>query len=131
MQAAMNARLRQSVDSPALTALLSFIVGVAVLAILTISGTLGRGTLRGLDHAPWWAWLGGLSGAFSVIMALVAVPRAGAAVVIGAALLGQSIASLAIDHYGWLDVPRFPINTWRIIGTILLFVGVLMIQYRR
>jgi bacterial/archaeal transporter family-2 protein len=90
MQAAMNARLRQSADSPALTALLSFLVGAVVLALLTFSGALGRGTLSGLDRAPWWAWLGGLSGAFSVIMALVALPRAGATVVIGATLLSKS-----------------------------------------
>src|SRR5438874_12562814 len=68
MQAAMNARLRESVGSPALTALLSFIVGGLALTILTLSGALGRGTLSDLGRVPWWAWPGGLSGAFAVIM---------------------------------------------------------------
>ncbi len=131
IQAAMNARLRESVDSPALTALLSFVVGAVVLAIVTSSGTLGRGTLSGLNRAPWWSWLGGLSGAFSVITALIALPRAGSAVVISAALLGQTAASLAIDHFGWLDVPRVPINALRVAGVILLFAGVLLIQHKR
>src|SRR4051794_33459794 len=75
LQAAMNARLRESVGSPALTALLSFLVGGLALMILTFSGALGRGMLSDLGRAPWWAWLGGLSGAFSVITALVALPR--------------------------------------------------------
>jgi len=131
MQAAMNARLRESAGSPALTALLSFAVGALVLALLTLSGALGRGTLTGLGRAPWWAWLGGLSGAFSVITALIALPRAGAAVVIAAALLGQTIASLAIDHYGWLGAPRVPVNAWRVLGVILLFAGALLVQHKR
>lgn len=131
MQAAMNARLRESVGSPALTALLSFVVGSLILAVLTLSGALGRGTLTGLGRAPWWVWLGGLSGAFSVITALVALPRVGAAVVIAAALLGQTVASLAIDHYGWLDVPQVSINVWRVVGVMLLFSGVLLMQYKR
>jgi uncharacterized membrane protein YdcZ (DUF606 family) len=63
-----------------------------------LTGALGRGTLTGLGWAPRWAWLGGLSGAFSVITALVALPRASAMVVIAAARLGQSMASLAIAH---------------------------------
>jgi transporter family-2 protein len=131
VQAAMNARLRESVGSPALTALLSFAVGGLALTILTLSGALGRGTLSDLGRAPWWAWLGGLSGAFSVIMALVALPRISATVLIAAALMGQSIASLTIDHHGWLDVPRVPITPWRVLGVILLLAGVLLVQHKR
>lgn len=131
MQAAMNARLRESVDSPALAALLSFVVGAAALAALTLTGVLGRGSLSGFGRGPWWAWLGGLSGAFSVTAALVALPRVSATAVIAAALLGQSVASLVIDHYGWLNVPRAPISGSRIVGVILLAAGVLLIQHRR
>lgn len=131
MQAAMNSRLRESVGSPALTAILSFVVGGLALAVLTISGALGRCTLTGLGRTPWRAWLGGLSGAFSVITALIAVSRVSTAGVIVAAILGQSVASLVIDHYGWLGVPRIPIDARRVIGVILLFAGVLLIQYRR
>jgi transporter family-2 protein len=131
MQAAMNARLRDAVASPALTALICFVVGTGVLALLTATGVLGRGSLGHLDRAPWWAWLGGLSGAFSVITALVALRQANATVVITAALLGQSVASLVLDHFGWLDVPRVPINGWRAVGVILLFLGVLLVQHKR
>ena len=77
-----------------------------------LTGALGRGTLTGLGRAPRWAWLGGLSGAFSVITATRRVAPRRAMVVIAAALLGQSMASLAIAHLGWLDVPRIPVNAW-------------------
>lgn len=75
--------------------------------------------------------LGGLSGVFSVTPALAALPCAGAMVVIAAARLGQFMASLAIAHLRWLDVPRIPVNAWRIIGMILPFAGVLPIQSKR
>ena len=57
--AAMNARLREPVGSPALTALLSFAVGGLALTTLTSTGALGRGPLSDPGRAPWWAWLGG------------------------------------------------------------------------
>ena len=106
--------------------------GTLVLAALTDAHGRARTghAHRARPGAPVGV-LGGLSGAFSVITALVALPRASAMVVIAAALLGQSMASLAIIHLGWLDVPRIPVNAWRLIGMILPFAGVLRIQSER
>jgi len=58
------------------------------------------------------------------------VPRVGAGVVIGAGILGQLAAGLAIDSFGWLGVPRVPVSVSRIAGALLLLGGAWLMQRR-
>ncbi len=131
LQAAVNARLRETVGSPVLSALISFLVGAVPLALAVSAGMLGRGRLTGLAGSPWWMWIGGLFGAFYVTLAVVGVPRVGTAVVIACAVGGQLTASLVLDSFGWLGVPRAPINVWRVLGVLLVFAGVLLVQHKK
>jgi len=128
LQAAVNTRLREAVGSPVLSALISFLVGTVPLAVAASAGLLGRGRLSGLGGNPWWMWIGGLFGAFYVVLAVVGVPRVGAAVVVACAVGGQLAAVLALDSLGWLGVPRAPLNLWRVLGVLLVFAGVLLVQ---
>ena len=131
LQAAVNARLRDVVGAPVLSALISFLVGSVPLAILAACGAFGRGRMPDLGGNPWWIWIGGLFGAFYVTLAVIGVPRVGAAVVISCAVFGQMAAALALDSLGWLGVPRAPLNGWRILGGILVVAGVLLIQQKK
>lgn len=128
LQAAVNTRLREAVGSPVLSALISFLVGMVPLAVAASAGLLGRGRLTGLGGSPWWMWIGGLFGAFYVVLAVVGVPRVGAAVVVACAVFGQLAAALVLDSFGWLGVPRAPLNAWRVLGVVLVFAGVLLVQ---
>ena len=131
LQQAVNSRLRMAVGSPVLGALVSFLVGAAALGLLAVIGAFGRGRLTNLGPLPWWAWIGGLFGAFYVTLAIVGVPKVGAAVVVACAVFGQLTAALAMDSFGWLDVPKVSLTPWRVVGALLLFVGVLMMQYKK
>jgi bacterial/archaeal transporter family-2 protein len=128
IQIAANNRLREAVQSPVLSALIGFLVGGTLLAILILSGLFERGELRGLRNAPWWAWVGGLLAVFSVMAGIVALPRMGSATIIAAAVFGQLVASMVIDHFGWLNVPVVPINRSRIIGAVLLLIGAFLMR---
>ena len=128
VQAAINSRLRLGVHNPILSALISFLVGAVALAVVYMTGAAGRGRLNDLGTLPWWAWIGGLFGAFYVAASAQAVPRIGTALVIACAVLGQLVAALALDSAGWLGVPKVPLNGWRLLGAGLLFVGVLLMQ---
>lgn len=127
MQAAVNAQLRYVVGSSLLAALVSFGVGTAALLLYAAFARLplpdGRATLQ----APWWAWSGGLLGAFYVLTAILVAPRLGTAALMGLALAGQLIAALVLDHYGLLGLSVHPLSLWRVVGTILLLAGVVLI----
>ena len=133
LQAAVNSRLREAVGVPVLSALISFGVGAAALGLLAAFGVLGRGrvSLSLLQGNPWWMWIGGLFGAFYVVLAVIGVPKVGSAVVVACAVFGQIAAALVLDSFGWLGVPRTPLNVWRIAGAVLLMAGVLLIQQKK
>ncbi len=128
LQAAMNARMGLALGSPVASALISFIVGSALLAAALASGALGRARLAGLAEVPWWAYIGGALGAAFVTMAVLAVPRVGAAVTFAAVIAGQLIGAMCIDTFGWLGVTQMPLSPWRIAGIFLLLAGVCLIQ---
>ncbi len=47
-----------------------------------------------------------------------------------AALIGipKVSAGVVIDNFGWLGVPRVPLNPWRVTGTVGLFVSAILLQ---
>lgn len=124
IQVAANNRLRDA----ALAITLAFVIGSIGMALLTLSGVMGRGQLSGVTSAPWWAWVGGLLSAFAVIVSILGLPKAGAGAVIAATVFGQLIAAIVIDHFGWIGVERRPINAWRVGGAVLLLIGALVMQ---
>ncbi len=129
VQDALNAQLRSVLKSPMLGALLSFVVGAAVLGALAAFGVLGHGKLSGLTKTHWWVWMGGgLLGAFAVTIGLIGIPKVSAGIVIAATVFGQLLSAVIIDHFGWFGVPRVPLNPWRIAGAFGLFLCVLMMQ---
>lgn len=130
VQAATNARMGLALGAPVASALLNFVVGSVLLTLALASGAFGRARLAGLAEAPWWAYIGGALGAAFVTIAVLAVPRVGAAVTFAAVISGQLIGAMCIDTFGWLSVTQVPLNPWRIAGVILLLAGVYLIQQK-
>jgi bacterial/archaeal transporter family-2 protein len=130
IQGPINARLRLSVDSPVLSAAISFLSGGLVLLCIMATGAFGgTGTgLRGMQSAPLWAYLGGVLGISFVLGSIVAVPQVGVVVVICAAILGQMVGSYLADTLGWFGVDKVPFNPVRLAGIGLMVLGVLLVQ---
>lgn len=128
VQAAMNSELRKGLESPTLASLVQFALASAAMGVCVAVGLLGRGTLSNAGNVPWWAWLGGVISAVSVTVNLMAVSRVSAGTTIAAALVGQMLAAIVVDHFGWLGVPRVALNPWRIGGAVLLLCGLVLVQ---
>lgn len=129
IQVAANTRLEKAVQSPAMATTIAFLIGAIAIAIVAAIGLLPRGHLLKAQDAPWWAWTGGLFSAFVVIVSIIGLPTAGAGAVIAATVFGQLIFAVVLDHFGWLNVPRIPLNLWRVIGAVLLFAGALLMRH--
>ena len=127
VQAPTNAMLAKAGGSPVLAALISFGVGTAALLVtwLASGNRPGANAMAGL---PWYAWLGGLYGAFFVAIAAYAAPRIGLASLITIGVAGQIAAALWLDHLGALGRPREPINIGRVIGALLVIAGVVLVR---
>jgi bacterial/archaeal transporter family-2 protein len=126
MQAPINSRLGKSVGSVE-AATFSFLVGTAALVLILLVARGGVGGLVHVDRAPWWALVGGLLGAVYVSVALVAVRTLGASGLTAVVIGGQLAISVAIDRFGLLGVARQSVGVQRILGLVLLAVGVVLV----
>jgi transporter family-2 protein len=132
LQGAVNAQLRADLDAPIAVGALSFVVATAGMGLL-LAGSLSiagssrprLGPLRGM---PWWGWLGGLVGATYVTAVFTLIPEIGAAPTIALTVGGQQIASVLVDRFGLLRLPRRPIARQRLVGVGALLTGVALVQ---
>lgn len=93
---------------------------VAALAFLAL---LPRGAAGPRPRAPRWAYLGGLSGAATVMLSSVAANTALAlSGTLALGLLGQAAFALAADRWGLLGLPRRR-ATSRALASLALILG--------
>jgi bacterial/archaeal transporter family-2 protein len=131
-QGAVNAQLRADVDAPITVGAFSFLVATASMAVVLMTvlavNRSARPTGTRLRSVPWWGWLGGACGASYVTSVFVLIPEIGVAPTVALTVAGQQIASVFIDRYGLLRLPRRPIARPRMTGVVLLLAGVALIQ---
>jgi bacterial/archaeal transporter family-2 protein len=130
-QAGLNARLRLALYSPIQAAFISFVTGTLLLGALTLISGEPWSTRAALAALPWWAWLGGLLGAFNVAMSVYLAPRLGALSLAISIVCGQVLASMLLDHNGWLGYPRIELSGQRLLGAVLIIAGVCLVARRR
>ena len=128
IQASINAKLGAFLKAPVMAALVNFIVGGFILFIVIIGTRTPNNILLAIKEAPAYAWVGGLMGSIYVTSIIFLVPRLGAALSFGLIIAGQMVFSLALDHFGLFGVPVQPVNWTRIMGILLIFAGILLIQ---
>lgn len=128
VQPGANGELGRSLAHPLQASIISFGSGFALLLVVTIA--LGHFPPRLLTPAreiPWWAWMGGAIGTVLVTTSLIFAPRTGALIWIGLVLTGQIVASLILDHFGLVGYPAKPVTTMRLLGALLLVLGIFVV----
>jgi len=128
VQTGVNAQLRTSLGSPIATALVSFGVGTVGLLVAVVSLRIPLPLGQAWAQTRWWQFSGGLLGALYIAAVVVLAPRLGAATLIAAMVGGQMAASLIVDHFGWLGFPTYPISALRLLGAVLVILGVVLIR---
>jgi bacterial/archaeal transporter family-2 protein len=128
-QATVNSKLAGYVGNPISAAFISFAVGTIALFVYILLTGVPLSSLASAKDAPLVAWVGGFLGAFFVSVMATVIPRLNnVALVFSLAIGGQMLATLLIDHFGWLGVPEKPINLTRVLGAAFITVGVILIR---
>ncbi len=124
VMAALNGGLGERLGNPVLAATLLFVLAlsVTVLALLVQPEPIAF-DLQGI---PPQYFLGGVFVAFYVLSATFIAPKIGLGNAIVLVLLGQLLASSAIDHFGWLGTQQTTLSPGRGIGLLLIFCGVVL-----
>ena len=129
-QTAINTQLREYLHSPLQASLLSFLVGTLLLAILVIVQAEQRPTLSSLAVIPWYLWLGGCLGVYAISMSIYTAPKLGFLTLSGLIIFGQIAMSMIVDQFGLLGTDKTPVNWQRLLGGVVIFIGVLLTLQR-
>lgn len=122
---ALSATLGAKYGSPAFAASVLFLVAlcVTVAFLFAVEGGLKPFPKTSL---PFYFYLAGVFVAFYVLSVTCVAPQFGVGNAVAFVLLGQIIAMAAIDQFGLLGAPMRAITLQRLIGLILMSVGVLL-----
>lgn len=132
VQPPINATLATHIRSiPA--ALVSFVVGGAALAVVTLLTLWGKGFAElgeGLAAAPGWSYLGGLCGAILVAATIVATQKFGTYTTLSVITAVQLAVALLIDTFGFGLAQRLPMGWQQVVGLLLVIGGVRLVLWR-
>jgi transporter family-2 protein len=129
LQAPVNARLGRQVGALQ-AATVSFTVGTLALVLIAGLSSGGLSGIGSVTRAPWWALIGGVLGAFYVTVALVTVRTLGLSSLTAIVVTGQLAIAVMVDRFGLLGIAKQHIDTSRIVGLVLLIVGVVLVVRR-
>jgi transporter family-2 protein len=119
IQQATNGRLAVAVGEPTVAALVNFAVGFVLLGVLTVVAQWGEPIHIG--GSPFH-WIGGLLGAFFVLVTAAAVRTLGVVRLILVAVAGQTLGALAIDLVA--PVPGETVGVATVTGVVLTLIAV-------
>lgn len=129
-QSRITAALAERVDGGVAAALISFVVGLALISVVALAVGPVRRAVKRIPHAlregrlSWWQVLGGLGGAWLVATQGLVVPMVGVTVYIIAVVAGQVVGSLAVDRLGMSPAGSVPVTVNRVVAALLAVIAV-------
>lgn len=126
-QGVMNTRLGDKVGTLETNAFVQ-LVGFALALI--IACFFGKGNIRLLPEAPWYAWLGGLLAPVITLTVMWSIADLSPTIAISTILLSQLTVAALIDAFGWLGAERTPFTWVKIAGVGLMVAGVVLMKIK-
>lgn len=126
---AMSGGLGARLQSPALAAVILFVVGF-VLSIMFLFFVEGVPKSIPKEPIPIQYYLGGVFIIFYTLSITWVGPRFGIGNAVCFVLLGQLISMSVIDHFSLMGAIHYPISIQRITGLIFMALGVFLVVKR-
>ncbi|TPX38155.1 hypothetical protein SmJEL517_g00266 [Synchytrium microbalum] len=130
LQAAANGRLGLVTNSRPFAALTSIFLGCFPLCFLYLwDSNMTRTTdfRRIWKNGKWWMFLGGQYGALYMLSTSFLVQRLGTAIMLGVSVTCMLFMATVLDHFGVLNLQRRPATIGRIVGVLMMAVGIILV----
>ena len=98
-------------------------VGGALIALIPLL-FYGGGKLGEWRSVPWYTLAAGVFGLVVIAAISYMIPRVGVAASIITVVTGQLLVGVILDHYGLLEATARPLDVTRVIGLVVMLVGV-------
>lgn len=125
IQAVVNGGLGKKVGALE-ASFISFFIGTAALFFLVLF--LGKGNLLAISEVPKGQLIGGLLGAFFVVVLVIVSPEIGVTATLISVIVGQLLIGSLIDHFGLFGGERFPIDFKKGIALLLMLASIYIFQ---
>lgn len=130
IQGPVNNALKVSVGStPVFAAFISFMGGMLLLAVASVVVGERWSSVTRLADVPPWQLTGGAIGAVFVFGMAMLAPRIGLANMMSVIIAGQIVGSLVFDRFGVIGLEVREVTTARLVGAVLVIVGVLLVNF--
>ncbi len=123
IMASLNSRLGGELGNPLLASIILFSGGL----LIAVAALFSFGSVSYTKPSvPYYYYMGGAFMAFYAISITFIAPHFGIANAVFCVLVGQIIASLAIDHFGLFGIEPISLSGLRIGGAILMVTGLIL-----
>ena len=131
-QTSVNTGLRKKVGSPYYASFISFLVAFLFLVcLLLITGQGISFSYTDMAKEPFWIWTGGLCGVIILTGNIYLLSRLGSVQTVVLPVFGQILMGFLIDGLGLFAAPRLNITFLRLLGAVLVAVGVATVSVAR
>lgn len=127
VQGVMNTRLGDKVgvlETNAFVQLVGF-----VLALL-VAFFFGKGDIRQIGQAPWYAWLGGVLAPVITVTVMLSISGLSPTIAISTILIAQLAVAAAIDAFGIMGAEKLPFTWQKLVGLALMIGGVVLMKWQ-
>ncbi|CCU56855.1 DMT family transporter [Bacillus subtilis] len=107
------------------TTLLTFLTGTMFLTIFILF--FGSGNVLGLLEAPKWQLSAAFLGTAYLLLTVIAVPRIGVIATNIAAIAGQLVIGVMIDHFGWFNSLVIELDIKRVFALLFMIISLYFI----
>lgn len=125
IQGVMNTRLGDKAGVLETNAYVQ-LTGFALALVIAIF--FGKGDIRQMTQAPWYAWLGGVLAPVITVTVMLAVGALSPTVAISTILLSQLAVAALIDAFGIMGSEQIAFTWKKWLGLALMTGGVLFIK---
>ncbi len=127
VQGVMNTRLGDKagvLEANAYVQLTGFILALAVALLF------GKGDIRQMSQAPWYAWLGGVLAPVITVTVMPSIGGLSPTVAISTILIAQLAVAALIDAFGWMGAEQIAFGWKKFLGLGLMIAGVIFMKVK-
>lgn len=118
----INGNLSNTAGNYTATVVIHSVGLISVILVLIIN----KSNFKITRDIPIYMYSAGAIGVFTVLFNNVSFIKLGASLPIALGLLGQSVSSIIIDHFGLLEMKVVKFKKEKIIGLILITLGIVI-----
>jgi bacterial/archaeal transporter family-2 protein len=116
LQAVMNAKLGVLLKDSLLATLIAFLAALTVTTLFWLYWNKSTPNFSEFKQIPWYLWFSGGLSALGVGLFYFLIPKMGAGSMMTYVLGAQIVFAMIISHFGWLEMPKSPINLSKLFG---------------